>query len=154
MATMIERQAESVRKELAKLNARREREIKKYEKETAKAEKIGATCTAEEWFGGMREKYTNEQAWQWIWWTGAREDIEETERQIANAEKRLAKLTGKVEERAAAEAAEAAETEKIEKIETRVLSAEEREANAARRAEEYEKCIEEYQSRDRRFGGR
>jgi hypothetical protein len=143
---MIERQAESVRKELAKLTARLERQIKKYAKETANVEKMGANCTEREWFDGMREKYTNEQAWAWIEWTGAKRDIEETKSSIANAEKRLAKLTGKVEEHAAADAAEAAETEKIGKIEIRFLSAEEREANAAQRLEEYEKWLAEFKA--------
>lgn len=143
---MIERQAESVRKELEKLNARREREIKRFEKKYAAAEKIGATCTREEWFAGMREQYTNEQGWAWIEWTSAKEDIEDTERQIANAEKRYAKLSGKAEERAAADAAEAAEVERISKIEIRFITPEQQKANAARRKAEYEKWLAEFKA--------
>ena len=146
MATMIERQAESVRKELEKLNARLVRQQKKLVKETANAEKLGATCTREEWFGGMREKYTNEQAWAWIYWTGAQEDIQETEGQIENAQKRLDKLTGKVEAQQEERAKEEAVVARCESIEQRMLTQAEREANAARKEAEYQKWLAEFKA--------
>ena len=146
MATMIERKAESVRKELEKLNARLERQQKKLVKETANAEKLGATCTREEWFGGMREKYTNEQAWAWIYWTGAQEDIQETEGQIENAQKRLDKLTGKVEAQQEERAKEEAVVARCNGIEQRMLTQAEREANAARKEAEYQKWLAEFKA--------
>lgn len=146
MATMIERQAASVQKELDKLNARLAREQAKLVKKTAAAEKIGATCTREEWFAGMREAYTDEQRWAFTEKWSAERDVEDTERQIANAEKRLAKLTGKVDAQQEANAKETAEVERIGKIEIKMLSEEEREANAARRKEEYEKWLAEFKA--------
>ena len=146
MATMIERQAASVQKELEKLNARLAREQARLVKRTAAAEKLGANCTREEWFGGKRDEFTPEQAWSWIDMEGSKREIADIEGQIANAEKRLAKLTGKVEAQQEANAAEAAEVERIGKIETKMLSEEEREANAARRKEEYEKWLAEFKA--------
>ena len=142
MATMVERQAASVQKELDKLNARLAREQAKLVKMTAAAEKVGATCTREEWFAGMREAYTDEQRWAWSEADWAGDDVRETERQIANAEKRLAKLTGKVEE----VAAKAQEETRIGNIEARFLTAEQIEANAKRKAEEYEKWLAEFKA--------
>ena len=146
MATMIERQAASVQKELEKLNARLAREQAKLAKKTAAAEKLGATCTEHEWYAGKREEYTPEQGWAWCEALHAAKDVKDTERQIENAEKRLAKLTGKVEAQQTANAAEAAEVERIGKIEIKMLSEEEIKANAARRKEEYEKWLAEFKA--------
>ena len=146
MATMIERQAASVQKELEKLNARLAREQAKLTKKIAAAEKLNATCTREEWFAGMREAYNNDQKDAWFEMECAKHDVEDTESHIANAEKRLAKLTGKVEAQQTANAAEAAEVERIGKIEIKMLSEEEIKANAARRKEEYEKWLAEFKA--------
>ena len=146
MATMMERKAESVRKELEKLNARLERQQKKLVKETANAEKLNAICTREEWFGGMREKFTNEQAWAWIEWTSAQEDIQETKGHIENAQKRLDKLTGKVEEQREAREKEEAVVARCESIERRMLTQAEQEANAAQRKAEYERWLAEFKA--------
>ena len=136
MATMIERQAASVQKELEKLNARLVREQKALEKKTAAAVKLGANCTREEWFAGKRDEYTPEQE-------GEKRHISETEGSIANAEKRLAKLTGKVEAQQEATAKEAAEVARISNIETKwiEMTPEEKEERAAKRKAEYEKWL-------------
>lgn len=143
MATMIERQAASVQKELDKLNARLAREQAKLEKKTAAAEKLGATCTEHEWYAGMREAYTPEQGWAWCEMRHADKDVQETKAHIANAEKRLAKLSGKVAEQQEATARETAEVERISELETKWIEAtpEEQKANAARRKAEYEKWL-------------
>lgn len=146
MATMIERKAESVRKELEKLNARLVRENKTLAKKTAAAEKLNAICTDEEWFGGMRDKFTNEQAWAWIDWTGAKRDIRDTESQIENAQKRLDKLTGKVEAQQEERAKEEAIVARCNSIENRMLTQEQREANAARKEAEYKKWLAEFKA--------
>lgn len=148
MATMIERQAASVHKELEKLSARLVREQAKLAKKTAAAEKIGATCTRAEWFAGMREAYTDEQRWAFTEKWSAENDVADTEGRIANAEKRLAKLTVKVEAQQEATANEAAEVERISRIETKWIDAtpEQREADAARRKAEYEKWLAEFKA--------
>ena len=128
MATMIERQAASVQKELEKLNVRKAREVARLEKKTAAAEKIGANCTREEWFSGKREQFTDAQRWAFTEVWSAQDDVADTERQISNAEKRLAKLTWKVEAAQETAKADAQETERIGRIEKRFLSAEERKA--------------------------
>lgn len=140
MATMIERQAASVQKELDKLTARLAREQARLEKKTAAAEKIGATCTREEWFAGMREAYTDEQRWAFTEKWSAERDVEETESHIANAEKRLAKLTGKVAEQQETTARETAEVERISELETKWIEATPEEQKARRKAE-YEKWL-------------
>ena len=146
MATMIERQAASVQKELDKLIARLAREQARLVKKTAAAEKLGANCTSEEWFGGKRDEFTPEQAWSWIDMEGSKREIADLERQIANAEKRLAKLTGKVEAQQEANAAKEAEETRIGQIETRFLTAEQVEANRKRKEEEYQKWLAEFKA--------
>lgn len=148
MATMIERQAASVQKELEKLNARLAREQARLAKKTAAAEKLNATCTREEWFAGMREAYTDEQRWAFTEKWSAERDVEDTERQIANAEKRLAKLTGKVEAQQEANAQDAAEVERIGKIETAWAKAtpEQIEENRRRREAEYKAWLEQFKA--------
>ena len=148
MATMIERQAASVQKELEKLNARLAREQAKLAKKTAAAEKLGATCTEHEWYAGKREEYTPEQGWAWCEALHAKKDVEDTERQIVNAEKRLAKLTGKVEAQNESNAKEAAEIERIGKIETAWAKAtpEQVEENRRRREAEYKAWLEQFKA--------
>ena len=148
MATMIERQAASVQKEIEKLNARLVREKAQLAKKTAAAEKIGANCTRAEWFAGMREAYTDEQRWAFTEVWSAQNDVEDTEGRIANAEKRLAKLTGKVEAANEVNARETAEVERIGNIENAWVSAtpEQVEANAARRKAEYDKWLAEFKA--------
>ena len=148
MATMIERQMASIQKEIEKLNARLTREQARLVKKTAAAEKIDANCTREEWFAGKREAFTDEQRQAWFEKRVAETDVEDTERQIANAQKRLDKISGKVEAQQEANAQEAAEVERIGKIETAWAKAtpEQQEANAARRKAEYEKWLAEFKA--------
>ena len=146
MATMIERQAESVRKELEKLNARLAREQARLAKKTAAAEKLNAICTHEEWFAGMREAFTDAQRWAYTEAWSAEDAVKDTERQIANAQKRFDKLTGKVEAQQEANAREAAEVERISRIEIKILSEEQIKQNAARRKAEYEKWLAEFKA--------
>lgn len=142
----MERKAASVQKELDKLNARRIREQAKLEKKTAAAEKVGATCTREEWFAGMREAYTDEQKDAWFEMSCAKTDLADTERQIAQAERNLAKLTGKVEAQQEANAAREAEETRINSIEIRFLTAEQIEANRKAKEAEYEKWLAEFKA--------
>ena len=146
MASMIERQVESVRKEIEKLNARKAREIAQLAKKTAAAEKIGANCTKEEWFAGMREAFTDEQRGAWFNMECAKDLVAETERGIANAEKRLAKLTGKFEAQQEATAARTQEETRIGKIEIRFLTAEQVEANRKQKEAEYQKWLAEFKA--------
>ena len=143
---MIERKAESERKEIAKLEARLQREQAKLEKKVAAAEKIGANCTRAEWFAGKREEFTDEQRWAFTEVWSAQDDVVDTTSRLNSARKRLDKLTGKIEAQQEANAKETAEVERIGKIEIKMLSEEEREANAARRKEEYEKWLAEFKA--------
>lgn len=143
---MMEKKAESIRKELEKLNARLARQQAKLSKKSAAAEKVGATCTREEWYAGMREAYTAEQKNAWFELDCAFDDVAETERQIANAETRLAKVTCKVEAQQEANANEAAEIERVNKIETRFLTFEQMVANRTRAKEEYEEWLSEFKA--------
>lgn len=103
-------------KELDKLTTRLEREKARLAKKTAAAEKLGATCSRSEWYAGMREAYTAEQgiayceAWQ------AEDDVKDTERQIENAKKRLAKAEVKVSEVLAKRANESKTTSRVEAL--------------------------------------
>lgn len=143
---MIERKAESERKEIAKLEARLARETAKLEKKIAAAEKIGANCTREEWFSGMREAYTDEQRFAWSEVFSAQKDVEDTTSRLDSAHKRLEKLTGKVEAQQEANAAKEQEETRIGQIETKFLSAEQIEANRKNREAEYEAWLAEFKA--------
>ena len=146
MATMIERKAESERKEIAKLEARLERETAKLEKKISAAEKIGANCTREEWYAGKREEYTQEQRNAWFEVFCAQGDVEDTTSRLNSARKRLDKLTGKVAEQQEASEKEAAEVARIGSIERRILTQAEIEANAAQKEAEYQKWLAEFKA--------
>jgi len=136
--TMVERKAESIRKELEKLNARLGREQAKLAKKMAIAEKVGATCTEREWFAGMREAYTNDQKDAWFEAHCAQRDVIETISSIANAQKRLDKISGKAEENRIAGEKEAKEIERIGEIEVK--------ANRAQQEADYEKWLAEFKA--------
>lgn len=129
MATMIEKQAESARKDLEKLLARKERQEKSLAKKTAVAEKLGCAWTEEEWFGGKREEATPEQMGAYWDYSFLRHDLEETVHSIEKAQKRFDRLTGKAEVVLEAKTAEEKEVTRISGIENHMINAELKEKN-------------------------
>lgn len=129
MATMIEKKAESARKELEKLLARKERQEKALAKKRAIAEKYDCVWTEEQWFGGKREEATPDQYSAWFDFSCADDDLKETIQSIEKAQKRLDNLTGKAEAILEAKAAEEKEISRISSIEGHLISAEQQEKN-------------------------
>lgn len=121
--TMNERKAESIRKEIEKLEKRLAREQASAEKKAAIAESRNATCTEKEWFGGMRESYTAEQrdAWFDAYW--AMDQVQETKEAIEKAQKRLEKVTGQITERQEIEEEARKEKAHIDEIEKSFINA-------------------------------
>lgn len=103
MATMIERKAESERKEIAKLEKRLEREEAKLAKVTAKAKKMDALERKEIWDEVdpenpmFRKPEHIPYVSAFMDYVGACHDVEDTKRKLENAKKRLAALMPKVE---------------------------------------------------------
>lgn len=146
MATMIEKQAESARKDLEKLLARKERQEKSLAKKTAVAEKLGCAWTREQWFGGKREEATPEQANAYFDYHFIMKDLEETVHSIEKAQKRFDKLTGKAETVLEAKTAEEQEINRINGIENLLISEEQQKLNALRKEEEYEKWLKQFKA--------
>lgn len=155
MATMIERKAESERKEIAKLEKRLEREEAKLAKATAKAEKMDALERKDIWDEpnpenpGWRKPEHIPYVSAFMDYIGARYDVEDTKRRLENAKKRLAALMPKVEEQEESNK----ETERIESIESgcvkwATLTKEELEKRRA----EYEKWLAEFKAECKRDG--
>lgn len=139
MATMIEKKAESARKDLEKLLARKERQEKTLVKKTAIAEKFNCVWTREQWFGGKRAEATPEQANAYFDYHFAEMDLEETMQSITKAEKRLARLTGEAEEQMQTRTAEEKEVNRICKIEADFLTAEQKE-------QQYEEWLKQFKA--------
>ena len=148
MATMIERQAESIRREIEKLTKSLDTHTARLAKKEEKAKNLDALWTMEEWFGGKRETGTAEQIEAWDEWTMEHERVDDLARRIGNAQKRLDKISGKVEAQQEATAKEAAEVERIGKIETKwiTITPEQQKENAAKREEEYQKWLAEFKA--------
>jgi hypothetical protein len=94
----------------------------------------------------MREAYTDEQRWWYTEAWSAEEDLKDTERRIANAEKRLAKLTGKVDEQAAITAANEQEETRIGEVEKHFLTAEQIEEKRKAKEEAYERWLSAFKA--------
>lgn len=128
MATMVEKKAESIRKEIEKLEKSLARNKGILEKRIAKAEKVNANWSREEFFQHRDTDMTDAQWSAYFDKRSAESDIEDITERLENAKKRLSKILPKVEEASA----EKAETERLEVMESRFYraskSAEEREA--------------------------
>ena len=125
MATMIEKKAESIKKEIAKYEARLERNKAKLAKATKKAEAMDATEFKEEWnttnpdnpMFRLPEYLPFVSAY--FDYYGAKREVEETERYLNNAKARLEKILPKVDEVQAA----TDEAEYIAEVERKVIKA-------------------------------
>lgn len=96
--TIIERKAESIRKEIEKYQARLDRNLKLLEKKTAIADKVGANWTPEE-FLQHRDKDMTQKQWAAYFEKGLAEDaVKEAQWRLENAQKRLNQTMPKVEE--------------------------------------------------------
>lgn len=137
--TLNERKAESIRKEIEKLNKSLTRYKGLLEKKIAKAEKEGCADWTVKDFRANYETMSQKQYEAWFDMDLAKDNVEDTERRIANAEQRLSKLLPKVEE----DEEKASETARIDRIESnafRILTAEERK----KAEEEYQRWLEEF----------
>ena len=128
MATMVEKKAESIRKEIEKLEKSLARNKGILEKRIAKAEKVNANWSREEFFQHRDTDMTDAQWAAYFDKYIAESDIEDITERLENAKKRLSKVLPKVD----AVEAEKAEDERLDMMESRFYraskSAEEREA--------------------------
>ena len=128
MASMAEKKAESIRKEIEKLEKRLARNQGLLEKRIAKAEKVNANWSHEEFFQHRDTDMTQEQWAAYFDKYSTEMDIEDIADRLENAKSRLSKILPKVEE----VNAEKAEDERLNIMESRFYraskSAEEREA--------------------------
>ena len=104
MATMIERQAESIRREIEKLSKSLNIHTERLAKKTTKASAVDALWSREQWFAGKRETGTPEQIEAWWNWTMEQSEVDDLNSRIENAQKRLAKAEAKVEAQKSADA--------------------------------------------------
>lgn len=137
--TMNERKAESIRKEIEKINKSLTRYKGLLEKKIAKAEKLGCAGWSSEEFRANYESASTEQIQAWFDMDIEKDNIADAERRLANAEERLKKVLPKVE----ADAERANEEAKLEAIEGRafrILTADE----IKKAEEEYKRWLEEF----------
>lgn len=97
MATMIERQAESIRKEIAKYEARLTREEGRAAKKREKAKALGCAWSQEEFFAHRDVDMTQKQWEAYFDMYSAEHDITRTREALENARRRLEKIAPKVE---------------------------------------------------------
>ena len=103
MATMIEKKAASIQKEIDKYTTQITRRKALLEKKTQKClDKFGCAWTDEE-FSQIRDTCTQEQYAAWFDLSLARDSLKEAEDHLANAEARFRKLIPQLEEAAAKE---------------------------------------------------
>ena len=100
MATMIEKKMISIIKEIEKLNKSLERHQGLLQKKIEKCEKLNCNWTKEERWN-IKESgavITEKQEEAWFNKYCEEDEVEDLERRLQNAENRLSKITGKVEE--------------------------------------------------------
>lgn len=114
MATMIERKAESIRKEIEKYEKSLARYNAILEKKTAKAEAAGCRWTKEEFFAHRDKDMTDKQWNLYFEMSLAQGNVEDIERRMENAKERLEKVLPQV----AQVEANKTEEERIAEIET------------------------------------
>lgn len=129
MATMIEKKADSIRKEIENLEKRIDRNEALLQKKIVKAEKVGANWSREEFFQHRDTDMTQDQWAAYFDKYCVETEIEDAKHRLENAKKRLSKVLPQVEE---AEARKG-ESNRLDEMEIRFYrasqkSAEEREA--------------------------
>lgn len=147
--TMIEKRAESIRKEIEKMNKSLATHKERLEKKTEKAAKLNALEYNEKWDTEgerinecmLRRTPENAKAYG-AWWAMRleKDEVEDLERRIANAKARLAKLLPEVE----AKAEKNAEDERIEEMETKFFNFTTK--TAEQRKAEYEAWLKEFKA--------
>lgn len=136
--TMIERQVESIRKDIAKLEERLEKHLARLEKKTAAAAKLDALEYKDEWDIGeeirpgvtVRTKENAKKFGAWFDMRGEQHEVEDLKRRLENANKRLAKAMPKAE----AEVEKREQDERANEMETKFYNA----ANSKKSKEERE----------------
>lgn len=96
MATMIEKKAESIRKEIEKYEKSLARYTAAFEKKAAKAEAAGCRWTKNEFFEHRDTDMTDKQWNLYFEMSVAEGDVEDTKRRLANAKERLEKVLPQV----------------------------------------------------------
>lgn len=142
MATRTQIQYNSIVKEIEKL----QKSLARYEnilaKKTAKCEALGCNWTDAEWFEIRDAKtYTADQDLAHFEMIVARGDVDDTKHRLANAQSRLAKVSGKVE----AESVQKAEDERLDTMEERCWSIINTKSAEERRAE-YDAWFKEFKA--------
>jgi len=140
MTTMIEKKAESIRKEIEKLETRLHRQQDLLTKKIAKAEKAGSNWGKEEFYEHRDTDMTQEQWAAYFDKYSAEEDVKETESRLENAKKRLNKLTPAIEKDEAAKC----ESERLTDMEARFYSASHK--SKEEREREYEEWLANFKA--------
>lgn len=137
--TMNEKRVESIRKEIAKYEAQLAKREEKLAKKLAAAEKLDAVEYKSEWDEGgeeirhgmaLRTKENAKKVGAWFALSMAKDEVEETKRNLENAHKRLAKLMPKAE----ADGEKREQDERADEMESKFYSA----ANSTKSKEERE----------------
>lgn len=142
--TMNEKRMNSIIKEIEKLAKSLERYRGVLEKKIEKCNKFECNWTKEEFLLHRDNDMTEKQWDAYFCKTIAEHDVEDTESRIENAEKRLAKITGKVE----ADMEVEKQRKEIDSIENAWLSRlkEEVEKTPEQRKEEYKEWLRQFKA--------
>lgn len=135
--TMVEKRAESIRKEIEKLSKSLTTHKARLEKKIVKAEKVNANWTREEFFQN-KDTMTQDQ-WSAYFDKSLEEDeVAEIEKKLANAEKRLANILPEVE----AKTEQNAEADRVSDMESKFY-------HISRKSKEEQEA--EYEAWERQF---
>jgi hypothetical protein len=119
--TMTEKQMISIQKEIEKLTKSLNRYQGILDKKVAKCEKLNCNWIDEEWFQN-RDTCTPDQSMAHFEMTVAQSNVDDTNRRLENATKRLNKFTGKFEEESKKSAEDQKELDRAKEIESSWLS--------------------------------
>ena len=145
MATMIEKQLAKAQKDVEKYTKAVERYTAQLEKKTAICEKLNCNWTRAEWFEHREANtYTDEQYGAWFDKSLKESYVEESKRNLEQAQKHLAKLTGQFEDKLEKDA----EADRISNIENGWWSAmkEELKKTAEQREAEYQAWLKQFKA--------
>lgn len=137
--TMLEKKMNSIIKEIEKLEKSLATHETRLAKKIAKAEKVNANWTRDEFFQHRDTDMTDDQWSAYFDMNCERREVEDITRRLENAHSRLNKVSPKVESQIAEMESEKEFTEKANRIETHWISAEEQK-------KAYEKWLAEFKS--------
>lgn len=139
MATMLEKKMNSIIKEIEKLEKSLATHEARLEKKIAKAEKVNANWTKDEFFQHRDTDMTDDQWAAYFDLSCERREVEDITRRLENAHSRLNKVSPKVESQIAEMESENEFTQKANRIESHWIDVEEQK-------KAYEKWLAEFKA--------